>query len=121
MPYIAFYHPHAYFWVILVLFFFITYFLYIKNVFKGAKITHMVLRMMYVIIIGTGFTLLVLRGFPFQYIVKGLLGISLVYFMEMLLVKTKKGFAGNALRNYWILCVSTLVLILLMGYQFISF
>jgi hypothetical protein len=121
MPYYAFYHPHAYFWVILVVLFFATFFLYRANVAKGAKITHMVLRLLYVIMVGTGIGLLVLKAFPFTYIIKGLLALSLVYFMEMILVKTKKGMSGRSITSYWAMCVTALIVVVLIGYRVISF
>nr|WP_261178651.1 DUF1516 family protein [Anaerobacillus sp. CMMVII] len=45
MPHVALYHPHSFFWMVLVLLFFVTFFLYRANVAKGAKITHMVVRL----------------------------------------------------------------------------
>jgi hypothetical protein len=119
MPYNAFYHPHASFWMILVLLFVVTFFLYRANVAKGAKITHMVLRLFYVIMVGTGIALLVLKGFLFTYIIKGLLALLLIYFMEMILVKTKKGISGLA--SYWVLCLAALLVVVLIGYRVIIF
>nr|WP_314733407.1 DUF1516 family protein [Anaerobacillus sp. CMMVII] len=68
--------------------------------------------------IGTGVGLLVLMQFPGTYIVKGLLALSLVYFMEMILVKTKK---GTLKPIYWVFCISVLTVVLLIGYRVISF
>lgn len=121
MPYQAFYHPHAYFWMVLVLLFFVTFFLYRSNVAKGAKITHMILRLFYVIMIVTGIGLLISYGFPFPYILKGVLAISLIYFMEMILVRTKKGSSEKPMAYYWIMCLATLMLVVLIGYEIITF
>jgi hypothetical protein len=120
--YNAFYHPHAYFWIILVVLFFATYFLMRANKAKGAKITHMILRLFYVIMLGSGIGLLVSLNFASSYILKGILAFSLVYFMESILVKTKKDSFGNKPQvYYWIMCSVTLVLVVLMGYRVISF
>jgi uncharacterized membrane protein SirB2 len=121
MPHNAFYHPHAYFWMILVLLFIVTFFLYRANVAKGAKITHMVLRLFYVIMIVTGIALLVLKAFLFTYIIKGLLALLLIYLMEMILVKTKKGISGKSLASYWVLCLAALLVVVLIGYRVIIF
>ncbi|RXI97747.1 DUF1516 family protein [Anaerobacillus alkaliphilus] len=118
MPYIALYHPHAYFWMLLVLLFFVSFFLYRANIAKGAKITHMVLRLLYVIMIGTGVGMLVMIGFPLTHIIKGVLAIALIYFMEMILVRTKK---GTLKPHFWFYCLGALALVLLLGYRIISF
>ncbi len=118
MPYIALYHPHAYFWMLLVALFFVAFFLYRANVAKGAKITHMVLRLLYVIMIVTGVGMLFSIGFPLTYVIKGILAIALIYFMEMILVRTKK---GTLQPYFWFFCLGALALVLLMGYRVISF
>lgn len=122
MPYQALYHPHAHFWALLVVLFLVTYFLYKSNVAKGAKIVHMIVRLLFIIMIGTGIGLLSIYGFPFTYILKGILAISLVYFMEMILVKTKRGTAdGKTIAYYWIMCLVTLMLVLLIAFKVIQF
>lgn len=121
MPHIAFYHPHAYFWMVLVVLFLMTFFLYRVNIAKAAKITHMVVRLLYVIMVGTGIALLYIIQFPATHILKAVLAIVLVFSMEMILVKTKKGFSQNLLTSYWLLCLVTLVVVILLGYRVISF
>lgn len=121
MPYSAFYHPHAYFWMVLVVLFLMTFFLYRANISKAAKITHMVVRLLYIIMVGTGITLLYLIQFPATHILKAVIAIVLVYFMEMILVKTKKGFSQKLLIPYWLLCLVALVVVILLGYRVISF
>ncbi|QOY35042.1 YisL family protein [Anaerobacillus isosaccharinicus] len=121
MPYSAFYHPHAYFWMVLIVLFLMTFYLYRANIAKGAKITHMVVRLLYVIMVGTGITLLYLIQFPATHILKAVIAIILVYSMEMILVKTKKGFSQKMLTSYWLIFLVTLVVVILLGYRVISF
>lgn len=122
MSYTAFFHPHQFFWLILVLLFFVTFFLYKGKKYKGAKITSMLLRLFYLIMIGTGIAMLAMRGFPFVYIVKGILAIALISFMEMILMKTKNDTAnGKTMAYYWVLNIVTLVLVVLIGFKVITF
>src|SRR5690625_2721076 len=64
---------------------------------KGAKITHMVLRLFYVLILLTGLDLFFrfYLGAPWsetaEAIVKSLAGVWVIAAMEMVLVRTKKG------------------------------
>lgn len=110
------------FWAALLVLFFVTFFLYKKNVEKGAKIVHMILRLIYIVMIVSGVILLSMMAFPFNYILKGILAISLMYFMEMILVKTKNGTAdGKTIAYYWIMCIVTIMLVVLMGFKVISF
>jgi hypothetical protein len=93
------------------------YILYLVNKHTIAKILHMILRLMAVIIVGSGLWML----FQFHagdvlYYVKGLLGIVTIGLMEMALVRGSKntpsaGFFAGAL--------VLLVLVILIGYRVI--
>ncbi|PAM96072.1 hypothetical protein B4N84_04255, partial [Flavobacterium sp. IR1] len=58
---------------------------------------------------------------PLMYIVKGALAFFLIYAMEMILVRTKKGTLGSQATMYWAILIITLVLVVLLGYGVISF
>ncbi|MDE5412480.1 YisL family protein [Alkalihalobacterium chitinilyticum] len=114
-------HTHSSSWAITVLLFFIAYFLIKANKEKGAKIVHMILRLFYVIMVLTGIGLLIQWNFAFTFVLKGILAISLIYFMEMILVRTKKDALAGKGPYYWIMFVATLVLVVLIGFNVIAF
>ncbi|WP_209121955.1 YisL family protein [Alkalihalobacillus sp. BA299] len=115
-------HTHSSSWAITVLLFFIAYFLLKGNKEKGAKIVHMVLRLFYVIMVVSGIGLLIQWNFAFTYVLKGVLAISLIYFMEILLVRTKKGVLdGKQQAYYWIMLIATLMLVVLIGFKVLTF
>ncbi|OIJ15216.1 hypothetical protein BKP35_05045 [Anaerobacillus arseniciselenatis] len=123
MPYEAFYHPHAYSWVLLVTLFVVSFMLYRKQAAKPAKITHMILRLFYVIMLSTGIALLVLNEFPIITFVKAVFAIYFIYLMEQILGRTKEhgtDYDENTSRQ-WFFLVSTLIVIVLIGYDVISF
>src|SRR5690625_4013104 len=115
------YQWHIVVWAILVLLFFISYFLLKGGILRGAKIVHMILRLFFVIMVISGIGLLASYGFPAVYIVKGILAIVLIYGMEMLLVRTAKGTIGQKAPTYWGLVIITLILVILLGYNVITF
>jgi hypothetical protein len=119
--YNIFYQSHIGSWAILVLLFFVGYFLLKAGKAKGAKIVHMVLRLFYIIMLVSGIGMLVTLGFPLMYLVKGALAFFLIYAMEMILVRTKKGTLGEQATLYWAIMIVTLVLVVLLGYGVISF
>ncbi|ARK31545.1 DUF1516 family protein [Halalkalibacter krulwichiae] len=115
------YHAHVDSWWLTILLFVIAYFLLKAGKQKGAKIVHMILRLFYVIMIFSGVTLLISLQFPFVYVLKGILALVLIYAIEMILVKTKKGTIGSRAPMYWGLFALTLVLVVLLGMGIISF
>jgi predicted tellurium resistance membrane protein TerC len=88
---------------------------------KAGKILHMIVRLFFVIMLITGAGMLVYWQFAFLFIVKGVLAIVLIYAMEMLLTRTSKGTIGQQARIYWIVFITCLVLVALIGYNVISF
>ncbi|WP_059103711.1 YisL family protein [Shouchella shacheensis] len=105
-------------WAFLAILFVVSYFLYRANKNRAGTIIQMILRLFYLIMIVTGAGMLYGYGFPTMFVVKGILALVLIGFMEMTLAKTKRG--ESALVG-WILVVVTLLLVVLMGYQVISF
>ncbi|MFS0655982.1 YisL family protein [Bacillus sp. 179-C3.3 HS] len=88
-------HLHITVWVLGIILFFVAFAL-AGNRDKGAKIVHMIVRLFYVLIIATGVELYVrtgmkIPGYQGEYFGKMLLGILVIGFMEMVLVRKKKG------------------------------
>ncbi|WP_227936756.1 DUF1516 family protein [Alkalihalobacillus deserti] len=109
-------------WYVTILLFVITYILIKMGVSKGAKILHMILRLFYIIMIFSGVVLLMnVWDFALLYVIKGILAIVLIYAMEMILVKTKKGTIGSRAPMYWGLFIVSLVVVALLGLQVITF
>jgi uncharacterized membrane protein SirB2 len=96
----------------------VSYILYRANKHTIANILHMILRLMAVIIVGSGVWMLFqFHATDVLYYVKGLLGIVTIGLMEMALVRGKKntpsvGFFAGAL--------VMLVLVILIGYRVIA-
>lgn len=120
--YIGLQHLHINLWFILIILFFVTYFLIRSNKEKPAKILHMVTRLFYVLILGSGIGMVIILGFPVTFVIKGILAISLVYFMERILGKKKKNELDGKMESYyWIMFAVTIMLVVLIGYRVITF
>ncbi|MDM5297455.1 YisL family protein [Bacillus pumilus] len=88
-------HLHITVWVLGIILFFVAFALAGKHD-KGAKIVHMIVRLLYLLIIATGVELYVRTGmnipsFQGEYFGKMILGILVIGLMEMVLVRKKKG------------------------------
>jgi uncharacterized membrane protein SirB2 len=115
--YHALVESHVGAWEVAFVLLIVGYILYRVNKHTIAKVLHMILRLMAVIIVGSGVWML----FQFHagdvlYYVKGLLGIATIGLMEMALVRGSKntpsvGFFAGAL--------VLLVLVILIGYRVI--
>ncbi|SFE63861.1 Protein of unknown function [Bacillus sp. OV194] len=105
-------HTHSGSWAIMVILFLITYFT------KSQKITLMLQRLFYLIMIVTGVWMLSILHFPLTYVLKGVLAIVLIGVMEMLVARKRK---GSPMPAMWIVLIILLVVIVLMGYGVISF
>jgi uncharacterized membrane protein SirB2 len=117
MNYAALLHSHALFWALALLLFGVALLLHSKGKKKGAKITQMILRLMYVLLLFTGIYMIVLLGFQYMLIIKGILAIGLIYTMEMILVRGSKGtFRGNQRMIYWAAFLILLIVVLILGY-----
>ncbi|MDN4074901.1 DUF1516 family protein [Fictibacillus terranigra] len=107
-----FYEMHRGSWAILIVLFLITYFT------KSQKISLMLQRLFYLIMIVSGAGMLVTLNFPLQYVLKGVLAIVLIGVMEMLVARKRK---GSPMPMMWIVLIILLAIILMMGYGVISF
>lgn len=106
------YQSHAGSWALLLIFFFLSYFL------QKQKWLAMITRLFYLIMLISGIGMLFLLKFPLVFIVKGLLAILLISFMELILVKKKQEKPHTL---FWILFVIDLILVILLGFKVISF
>lgn len=111
-------HAHVSSWAIALILFFVSYFLLRAGKAKGHKITSMILRLFYVLIIITGgmtfVTYLTSGYYTLALIIKVLVGIWVIGGMEMVLAKTKKGASAKGM---WIMFFISLILVLYLGYD----
>jgi len=105
-------HTHSVAWMIMIILFLVSYFV------PKQKVTHMILRLFYLIQIFTGGYLFFQGGYSHIFDLKILLAIILIGMMEMILVRHRKG--KNTL-PLWIILVVLLVVVVLIGYQVITF
>lgn len=116
--YLALLHSHVSSWF-LGIFLFILALIFIKlEMPKGKKITHMILRVFYIIILITGVSLLVHTQFPISHIIKGLLALWLISIVEMYLARNEQLNRQSKL-IYWLQIIIALVFIFLIGYRVI--
>lgn len=109
-------HSHIFTWVVaLILFLVAAHFLHRGNL-KPAKIAHMSLRLFYVLIIITGAILFFRFSSidPALYGIKFLVGLLVIGFSEMVLVRMKK---GKSLKVVVIGLAVTLLITLYLGFR----
>jgi hypothetical protein len=105
-------HAHITAWVVALILFFVTVSLQRGNSPK-ARMMQMILRLFYLIIIGTGALLLhSIASIPPLYIVKVLVGVWVIGTMEMILVRAAKGKSTNM---FWIQFVIAFIVVLYLG------
>lgn len=106
-------HAHITSWALALILFVVALVLYKSGKEKGSKIVHMILRLMYLFVIGTGVWMLISLGsLPVKYLLKTLVGLWVVVMFEMILVRTKKERKTSIL---WIQFIVALVLVLYLG------
>lgn len=105
-------HAHITAWVVALLLFFVTVSLQRGNSPK-ARMMQMILRLFYLIIIGTGALLLhSIASIPPLYIVKVLVGVWVIGAMEMILVRASKGKSTNM---FWLQFVIAFIIVVYLG------
>ncbi|WP_059172983.1 YisL family protein [Bacillus sp. FJAT-27445] len=108
-------HAHITTWVLGAILFFVALSMYKSGNQKGAKITHMILRVVYLLILATGFMMLFsLTKIGLLYILKTAVGLWIIAIMEFILMKTGKRESKNVL---WIQLAIAFVLALLLGFS----
>lgn len=105
-------HLHITAWAIGIILFFVAYFM--NPAAKGRKITHMILRLFYLIIIASGlFLFMGNHGIAeMAYGIKIVLGLVVIVMMEMALVKSAKGQNG---KPFFIGFIVTFIITFLLG------
>ncbi|WP_054703752.1 DUF1516 family protein [Bacillus sp. JCM 19041] len=105
-------------WAFLAVLFVIAFFLYRGRKLKAGTILHMIARLFYILMLVSGVGMLVAWEFPLMYVVKGLLAVLLIAFMEVAAGKAKRN--ENSLGSLFIVFLLLLVVVL-MGFGVISF
>ncbi|WP_316571121.1 YisL family protein [Neobacillus sp. YIM B06451] len=107
-------HAHITTWVLGAILFFVALSMYKGGNEKGAKITHMILRVFYLLILATGFMLLFSINIDLLYILKAAVGLWIIAIMEFILMKTGKREQTKVL---WIQFAIAFILVLLLGFS----
>lgn len=108
-------HFHIFTWVVGIIVFLVAAVL-AKGT-KGKKITHMIARLFYVLILFSGvmlFTKSMNYGMGAQYGIKFLLGLLTIGMMEMVLVRSEK---GKSVTLFWVLFFVFLFATMYMGFK----
>lgn len=108
-------HFHIFTWVVGIIVFLVAAVL--ANGTKGKKITHMIARLFYVLILFSGVMLFMKSmnyGMGAQYGIKFLLGLLTIGMMEMVLVRSEK---GKSVTLFWVLFFVFLFATMFMGFK----
>jgi len=109
-------HRDSWFWILL---FFVLSFLLTKNgKTKFLKITHGLLRLVFIIMIVTGAGMLIAYKFPLAYMVKGVLAVLMIGVIEMVLGRVRRKERTGPL---WGAFVFLLAMVLLIAFRVITF
>lgn len=106
-----FLQSHAGSWAIMVLLFIISY------IFYRQKVTGMILRLFYLIMLITGAGLLYHYSFPGLFIVKAVLAVILIGLMEMIIGRRARQERHGL---FWIIWIIVLALVVSIGYGWIG-
>lgn len=101
------YQSHAGSWFIMLLLFIISY------IFYRQKITGMILRLFYLIMLISGIGMLYGLEFPIKFIIKGALAIVLIGLMEMILGRKNRKEPHAVM---WVIWAVILAVIVMLGY-----
>lgn len=110
---IGFAHTHKAFWLVLLILFVLTL------IFRKQKVTPMLLRISYLVMLITGISLLVSYKFPLQYTIKGILAVLLIGVLEMVVGRVRRG-STDKLPLFIGLAAVLFVIVILFGYNVIS-
>lgn len=110
---------HVGFWSLLILFFLITFGLAMAGKAKPKKALHMITRLLYICVFVTGLYIVITYVSSTYWIwpvSKGLFGLLVIMFMEMILIKTRQ--ASTAL--YWVMLIIGFIGVFWIGYGVIG-
>ena len=105
-------HMHITSWAVAIILLFVVAALYKQGKAKPAKITHMILRVFYILIIVTGFGLIGSSFDYYPYIIKMIVGLIVISAVEMILVRGSK---GKSTGTFWILFAVSFAAVLYLG------
>ncbi len=108
-------HLHVTAWFLTLVLFFVAVYLLKANKQRPLKIIQMVLRLLYLIVLGTGVYLLA-AYYQFQSLdanIKGLIGLWIIFCMEFILTRGSK---RKPTKIFWIQLIISLVLVFYYGY-----
>lgn len=114
------YHSHAGAWPITFLLFFLSFIFLKAGKPKGKKVTQMILRLFFVIMVVSGAGLLIAYQFQFIYVIKGIVAIWMIMTMELILSRTGSA-KGSSTAAYWLQFVIAAALVILIGFGIIRF
>ncbi|MBG9547943.1 YisL family protein [Cytobacillus firmus] len=107
-------HAHITTWFLALVLFFIALIMHKSGKQKGLKVVHMILRLFYLLIIGTGVWILSsLNSIDLLYVLKSLVGIWVIAMFEMIIIRTVKGKKTSILWGQFIIA---LILVLYLGF-----
>ncbi|WP_346244036.1 DUF1516 family protein [Shouchella clausii] len=116
------FQSHAGLWRITILLFFLAFILLKIGKPKGKKITQMLLRLLYVIMIVSGLGMLIVLKFPWLYVIKGILALWLIWTMELILSKSvARKESSPSTKGYWIQFLIALILVIWIAANMIRF
>ncbi|HEX5563401.1 MAG TPA: YisL family protein [Sporosarcina sp.] len=108
-------HFHLFTWVVGIIIFLVS--AVMANGSKGKKITHMIARLFFVLILISGIALFI-KGMDYgrgaEYGIKFLLGLLTIGMMEMVLVRSEK---GKKVTTFWILFFVLLFATMYVGFK----
>ncbi|MFZ3589164.1 YisL family protein [Bacillus sp. DJP31] len=108
-------HLHVTAWTLTLVLFFVAVYLLRANKKKPLKIIQMVLRLLYLLVLGTGIYLLA-TYYQFQVLdanIKSIIGLWIIFCMEFILTRGSK---GKPTKIFWIQLVIALLLVFYYGY-----
>lgn len=108
-------HAHMSAWFLALVLFFVSLGLHKSGKEKGSKIVQMVLRVVYVLILLTGFLLLFgLTNITVMYVLKAAVGLWVISMLEIILIRTKKNEKTSIL---WLQFIVALLFVLYLGFS----
>ncbi|TKD71952.1 DUF1516 family protein [Pseudalkalibacillus hwajinpoensis] len=106
-------HAHYTAWGLTLILFMSSYFLMRAGKGKGQTITHMVLRIFYILTVASGMFLVVGYNFWGPSLVKAVVALWLIFSMEMILVR---GVKGKTIWAFWLQFLFAFMLVFFYGY-----
>lgn len=106
-------HAHVTTWFVGLILFIVALYLQRSGKAKGQKIVQMVLRLFYILILATGAYLLMVWQFNVLALIKGLVGLWLIFSMEFILTRGGK---GKPTGMFWAQFIIGFILVIYLGY-----